>query len=329
MTDHWSRKIAVILTLGLLWSWFSPVSTSLAASPDEVILEIPIAQPAEKQAGAPNTSGPLISDNSLPITIHHASAQLFWTWAIARAVFTPNWRQVSPPGNFNTLTMATKFSYGLAKDLEIDIAVPYILDFANNVNLPQISSEHAAKYGGIGDISLESKYLLLGETASRPAVAGVFGLGVPSGHASHLNPGRLGTDAIGTGAFTFTTGVNLYKWLQPFLVYGNLWLNTPVNLYTSGNDAIRSQEFITFNVAVEYPIVKKWVALLEIYSTWTWTSISTPQGFQSPSTVVGALTGIEYLATDHWSIAMGETIDLIGKAGGAKVTPMSTVYYRF
>jgi len=128
-------------------------------------------------------------------------------------------------------------------------------DFANHADtsLSRTSGERTADYGGLGDISLEGKYLLLSETEIRPAVAGVLGLGFPSGHASHLHPGRLGTDAIGTGAFTFTTGVNLYKWLKPFLVYSNIWINTPVNLFTSRNDAVRSRESVMFNLAAEYP----------------------------------------------------------------------------
>ncbi len=48
-----------------------------------------------------------------------------------------------------------------------------------------------------------------------PAVSAVAGLAsIPTGHASHLNPAFLGVDAVGTGALTFTTGVNLFKWSE-------------------------------------------------------------------------------------------------------------------
>ena len=70
-------------------------------------------------------------------------------------------------------------------------------------------------YAGIGDITVVGKYLLLPETDFRPAVTAVAGVGFPTGHASHLNPRFLAQDAIGAGAFNFTTGVNLYKWLKP------------------------------------------------------------------------------------------------------------------
>ena len=154
-------------------------------------------------------------------------------------------------------------------------------------------------------------------------------MGWPSGHASNLNPRFLGQDAIGTGSFNFITGVNLYKWLKPLLLYSNIWLNSPVNLYTSSDDAVRSREYATFNLAAEYPISKQWVLLVEMYSTWTWTNISTPQGFQSPSTLLGILPGVEYLINEKWAVSAGSAFDLVGKAGSRKSTPMCSVYYNF
>ena len=66
-----------------------------------------------------------------------------------------------------------------------------------------------------------------------------------------------------------------------------------------------------------------------MYSNWTWTNISTPQGFQSPSTLLGLLPGIEYFITEKWAVSGGTAIDLMGKAGSRKITPMLTVYYNF
>lgn len=211
------------------------------------------------------------------------------------------------------------------------IIVPYIHNWASKADaaLAGPVGETSANYGGVGDITAVGKYLLLEETDFRPAVTGVAGVGFPSGHASNLNPRFLGQDGIGTGAFTFTTGVNLFKWLKPFMVYSNIWLNTPANLYTSRDDAVRSREFVTFNLAAEYPITQRWVALLEMYSTWTWTNIDTPQGFQSPSTLLGVLPGIEFFINEKWACSAGAALDLVGKAGSRKYTPLFTVYYNF
>lgn len=78
------------------------------------------------------------------------------------------------------------------------------------------------------------------------------------------------------------------------------------------------------NLAAEYPLNKKWVVLVEFYSTWTWTNLSTPQGFQSPSTLLGILPGIEYFLTEKLAFSAGAAIDLAGKAGALKNTPMFT-----
>ena len=52
-------------------------------------------------------------------------------------------------------------------------------------------------------------------------------------------------------------------------------------------------------------------------------------GFQSPTTVLGFLPGIEYVATEKWSFSGGCAFDTIGKFGGHKVTPALTAYYSF
>jgi len=285
----------------------------------------------EKKEETPSTCGPLISDTCLPIDTHKASMQLLWGYSLVGGNFSPNWRRVSAKGDFSTFFSSVKFSYGPAKDLETYIVVPYIHNFAGNVHadLAGPNGERSANYGGIGDISFISKYLLLPETEVRPAITGVAGVGFPSGHASHLNPGRLGQDGVGAGAFTFTTGVNLFKYLKPFLIHGQIWYNTPVNLFPARDDSVRSRDFVTFNLAAEYPITKRWVALLEFYSSWTWTNISTPQGFQSPSTLLGVLPGIEFFVTEKWALSAGAAIDLAGKGGSFKYTPLFTVYRNF
>ena len=58
------------------------------------------------------------------------------------------------------------------------------------------------------------------------------------------------------------------------MIYSNIWLNSPVNMYPlKGSDFpqnVRNRENVIFNLAAEYPINKQWVLLLEMYSNWTW-----------------------------------------------------------
>jgi hypothetical protein len=196
------------------------------------------------------------------------------------------------------------------------------------------NGERGAGYSGIGDITTIAKYLVLEEGKIRPAVSLVGGVGFPSGHANHLNPTLLGQDAVGTGSFNFITGVNLFKWVNTFLLYSNIWLNSPVNMFKlNGSDipqAVRNRENVTFNLAAEYIVNAQWVLLLEMYSTWAWNNPGTESlGFQSPTTLLGFMPGIEYIYSDKWSCCAGCAFDTIGKFGSAKITPNLAIYYNF
>jgi hypothetical protein len=328
---HLFSRSAVCLWVGLVFLLVGLFPRPAAAQGvGQVMMEKPPLG-AEKKEEAPTTCGPLISDSCIPIETGHASLQVLGALSFYTSNFSPSWRRVSTKGDFYAFNLPVKFTYGPAKDLEMYVIAPFIVNWANNVDRGAAgpNGERSASYPGIGDITVVSKYLLLLETDSRPAVSAVAGVGFPSGHASHLNPRFLLQDAIGTGSFNFITGVNLYKWLKPFLVYSNIWLNTPVNLFTSRDDAVRNHENVTFNLAAEVPLNKQWILLLEMYSTWTWSNIYTPLGFQSPTTVLGVLPGIEYFITEKWAVSAGTAFDLVGKFGGHKITPALTMYYNF
>jgi hypothetical protein len=335
------RRWALVL-LGCLWGWLIPLTPAWAQGPGAPMLEKPqpsseLPGPEEKKKEeAPTTCGPLISDSCIPIEEHHASLQVLWGLSFYTAGFTRNWHAVSARGNFYTFQMPVKFTYGPTKNLETYIVVPFIVNWCNNLNPDLVgpNGERSASYAGIGDIITMAKYLVLEEGEVRPAIALVGGVGWPSGHASHLNPGLLLQDAVGTGSFSFTTGVNLYKWIKPFLFYSNIWLNSPINLYRlRGSDspqAVRNRENVTFNLAAEYPLTKQWTLLLEMYSNWNWSNPGTESlGFQTPVTLLGFLPGIEYFYSEKWAFSAGCAFDAIGKFGTKYITPAFTVYYNF
>ena len=131
-------------------------------------------------------------------------------------------------------------------------------------------------------------------------------------------------DAIGTGSFNFITGVNLFKYLKPFLVHSQIWMNTPINLYKMTSDPtrnVRSREYLTVNLAAELPISKQWVFLFEVYSNWCWQNLNTIQGYQTPQTVIGVLPGIEFLATDKLALAAGAPLTWRAKMGSKNLPP--------
>ncbi|MFH1596196.1 MAG: transporter [Pseudomonadota bacterium] len=328
------KPYLLALILILVGGWLVPMTPARAQGPGQLLLEKPpAAPPAEgKKEGAPTTCGPMISDTCLPIETGKVAMQVWWALSFYPGVFTQNWRPVSARGDFYTFFMPVKFVYGPTKDLETYVVVPFIHNWNHNLELRGPNGETAASFSGVGDITAVAKYNLLPETDYRPAISAVGGVGFPTGHASRLNPARLGTDAIGTGSFNFITGVNLFKYLKPFLVHSQIWFNTPVNLYKITSDParnVRSREYLTINLATELPISKRWVLLFEVYSNWTWQNLNTIQGYQTPQTVLGILPGVEFLATDKLALAAGVSLDLAGKNGVQKFTPLVTAFYTF
>jgi hypothetical protein len=329
-------KVLALLVLGCLGMGWISGGPALAQVGAPALMEKPPEAPAaeEKKEGAPTTCGPMISDTCLPIESGKFAIQAWWALSVYPGVFNQNWRAVSAHGDFHTFFMPVKFIYGPTKDLETYVVIPFVHNWATNLDasIAGPNGERRANYSGIGDITAVVKYNLLPETDYRPAVSAVGGVGFPTGHASRLNPALLGQDAIGTGSFNFITGVNLFKYLKPFLVHSQIWLNTPVNIYKITSDPtrnVRSREYLTVNLATELPLSKRWVMLFEVYSNWTWSNLDTIQGYQTPQTVLGILPGIEFLATDKLALAAGCSFDLAGKNGVQKFTPMVTAFYTF
>ena len=331
----WKSKFCLGIISFFLVAGFLPLTAATQGieGAGALLAKPPVAE-EEKKAEVPTTAGPVVCDTCIPIKEHTVNMQVLWGLSFYAGEFSPNWRQVSAGGHVYTLQMPVKLTYGPTKDLETNIIIPFIYNWINNANVPGPNGQNSAGYAGIGDITTIAKYLVLEETDHRPAVSLVGGVGWPSGHASHLNPGLLLQDGVGTGSFSFITGVNLFKYVEPFLLQSNIWLNSPINIFKlRGTDVpqnVRNRENVVFNLAAEYPINKKWILLLEMYSTWTWQNPTTEAiSFQSPTTLLGFLPGIEYIHSDKWAFTAGCAIDTIGKFGGHKITPAFTVYYNF
>jgi hypothetical protein len=252
--------------------------------------------------------------------------------------------------------MDWKFTYGLLNNLEVFVVVSYVHNWASRVNERGPNGERSTAFGGIGDVNLTFKYRLVEETETRPTVTALFATDFPTGHFKHFNPGRLGTDEIGGGAFAFTTGLNLSKYVKPFIFYGNLWY-TMQTAFTGREDRsplvqvfdeeggatgelapgdpsatnVRNypRDFITVNLAAEYPLTKKWVALMELTSTWDAGRLFGHQANVAPAAILSVSPAIEYMATDKFSLAAGVQINLVGKNATGNITPLLSMVYAF
>jgi len=73
---------------------------------------------------------------------------------------------------------------------------------------------------GIGDISLNARSQILGETEKRPSLALNFGLGVPTGKVE--DPRTSNKMSIGSGFWTASAGATVAKRFDPATVFGSI-----------------------------------------------------------------------------------------------------------
>ncbi len=330
------------LWLSLLITFLLWVSAAicLAAPPGEAGGEKAVV-PAHIGAAevCPCTFGPLIADTAIPMEKGQFAIQPLWALSFTAGSFTQSWRRVSAGGDFISFEMPWKFTYGLAKNLEVFLVIPYVHNWARNVTETGPGGERSADFGGLGDINFTLKYQLMEETSTRPTVTGLFAVDFPSGHHPHLNPARLDTDDLGGGAYGFTLGLNVSKWQKPFILYGNLWYSVftsakstmehevlgPVTRHTHARDVV------TLNLAAEYPLRGKgpWVALLEFYSTWELGRLFGPEPADPRAVLLGLLSGLEYIYSEKLAFALGVGIDLAGKNTDYNYTPIFSIVYIF
>jgi len=71
------------------------------------------------------------------------------------------------------------------------------------------------------------------------------------------------------------------------------------------------------------------VALLELTSFWDGGRLFGHQANTPPGALLSILPGIEYMATDKFSLALGVNVDLAGKNTDANVTPVISMVYAF
>jgi len=245
-------------------------------------------------------------------------------------LFNPHGKRVSAGGNFHSFGHALQVTYGVWDNCEVFTVIPAMVNWANSLDEPGPKGERAASHAGLSDIDLTLKYRLVKEGPVAPTISAVFATDFPTGHYKHLNPGRLGTDALGSGAYVFTTGMNLSKWVKPFIFYGNFYYSLPTsttapNVFTGDEVKAYPRDFVTVNLAAEYPFTERWTALLELTSFWDAGRLFGPGANVAPAHRLSILPGIEFRATEKLFVSLGVNVGLMGRNTVAAVTPIITL----
>jgi hypothetical protein len=291
-----------------------------------------VAQAAGEPPAHPATAGPIIAESAVPVSPGQLVIQPFAALEFVAGNFTANWQRGSAGGNFRSLQIPVKVTYGLIQNLEIYGLMAFIHNWADQVNDPNAPGRHAAGFSGVSDLALVMKYQLLEETDQRPALSALFAVDFPTGHHYRLNPARLGVDVQGAGVYAFTGGANLFKWLGPVGLYANLWYSiatgepgtsTPV-IATPLMMPVHGRDLITWNLAAEWPLSGPWVALLEWYSTWEVGPLF-HRSHEPTSILMGLMPGIEYLINPRWACELGVALDLAGRNSLHGYAPIFTV----
>lgn len=283
----------------------------------------------EEKDECPSTFGPIITDTAVPIEKGKFAIQPTFGLSFTTNNFTQSWRRVSAGGDFQSFNMSWKFTYGLINNLEVYAVIPYIHNWVGDVDAPGPNNERFASFGGLGDISLTFKYRLVEETETLPTVSAYFTPTFPSGRFRHLNPVFLGTDLIGNGSYVFTPGLNFSKWVKPFVFYGNLWYSMQTAQDSSDNGRQFPRDFVTVNLAAEYPITSKWVACLEMVSFYDGGRLFGHQSNVMPGALISLAPEIEYMATDKFALSLGLNVALAGKNNSGSLTPLFSMVYSF
>jgi len=270
----------------------------------------------------------LITDTAVPIGQGNFQVQVFAQQGFTAGRFSPNWSRVSSHGDFYSMQVPVTFTYGLSPNVDLRLIIPYLHNWAGDARLPSSRGTVSGDFGGLGDINFHIKYQLQKETAVLPTCTLLAGFGFPTGHHSHLSPANAGIDRLGTGAYTFTAGLNLSKWYSPVYLYANLWYTVPTTATVDGV-LIHDRDQVTLNLAAEWVLTQHWALLLEFYSNWQGGNLAGPKSRIPAQALLGLVVGLEYNLNQHWSFAGGLAVDVAGKNIGYNYSPILTFQYSF
>jgi hypothetical protein len=339
-----ARGLALgFLCLFLFWGLTS--ARAAENSPGPPAKESPEAkkQASSEEVQLPNTTGPIVTDLAITQTYKTWTLQVTPTLNLTGGVFDSHWqrrsagtnqpttvREISARGDYKSLLIPVQLFYGLTPRMDVSIITSFAQNWASNVE----PSSRAANFGSLGDTSIQLRYMLLNGSPTATTVTGYFSALFPTGHATPLEPKLLATDETGGGAFSFTWGINLFKYVPqgPVLFYANIWYTNFADGRVNKARVYYPDQF-TVNFALEVPLKKslsnRWAFLLEVLSNWDAGRMFGPKANQAPLAVVYILPGLEFLPCKWFTLAAGVQVPVIGKNTTFICAPTLALYFNF
>ncbi len=145
--------------------------------------------------------------------------------------------------------------YGIMDRLEIDAQVVYQENYIRSDGL-------SAHQDGFGDSYLFLRYCAVEEKGWLPHLTGLLQLRVPTGKYQHLDPDKLGADAMGNGSWDPGVGVNLTKKIKPFVFHADAIFSFPQKVMIDGVKT-KYASYANYDFGLEYFLPKGFNLMLE------------------------------------------------------------------
>ena len=294
------------------------------------------------QVELPNTTGPIITDTALTQEYKTWAVQITPTLNLTGGVYNARWqrraggqssqpdREIPAPGNYKSFLVPAEIYYGLTPRMDVSLVVPFEQSWAGSV----APAGRAANFGGLGDMSLQLRYRLLNGSPTATTVTGYVSVLFPTGHASPLEPKFLSVDQTGLGAFAFTCGLDIFKYLPgvPVLLYANIWYTNYADGWVD-RARVNYPDQVIFNFAMEIPLQKsprnRWALLLEVLSNWDAGRMFGPRANQAPLAMVNVLPAVEFLPCRRFTLAAGVQVPIAGKNATFNYAPTLALFANF
>ncbi len=297
---------------------------------------------------SPFYTGPLLAPSADVVPKGLYNIQPYFYWKRTYGTYTSDWHKERTRSNLQ-YQFLNVFQYGLTNFMDVNLVVQAFLNRKQN--------QH---FFGYGDTNLSFGFQMLEAVIGTPvpACSFVVGMTFPSGRYQHLVTRKLGTDAIGGGAYGTNFSLNFqksfntlfkkdldpthyhpfrFRWSFSYTINSRVHVEG-LNIFggTSSTDCkVKAGNNFTTIFAIEYSITEHWVFATDVQ--YTITSASKYRSGDQGGVSVGApenqswsiAPALEYNINSNFGVIAGAWFSLAGRNTGAFVTGLFSFTWAF